>query len=401
MFVSLLLLPALLGCAADGADTGLIVVQADPSEIPLPGLSDEWTARFDAGDARFATAFRESQGLGPTYIRNACASCHAEDARGPGAQTRMVVTEADGITPAADQSALPYGALVRPYAAGGATTGVTVPTDVPNLLVTQRIGPAVFGRGYIDAVDVAEIERVEAEQAAAGVVSGRINRVAWDGATAADPRFYAHAPGDEGLVGRFGLKASFPTLDRFVAGALQGDISITSPLVPDELPNPDGLLDDALPGPDVDTDAVDALADYVRLLDIPHRDSPAEGADLFEAIGCADCHVPTLHTRADYPLPQLADIDAPIYSDLLLHDRGDELADGIVQGDATGREWRTAPLIGLRFLGAYMHDGRATTLEEAIDSHAGTGSESTYTVTAFHALSSADQQTLLDWLATL
>lgn len=397
------MLPAalLLACASSPDDTGLTVVAADPSEIPLGALSDDWTARFNAGDARFASAFRESQGLGPAYIRTACSSCHAEDARGPGAQTRMVVTEADGITPAADQSALPYGDLVRPYVAGGATTGVTVPDDVDGLLVTNRIGPAVFGRGYIDAVEVSEIERVEAEQAAAGVVSGRINRVAWDGAVASDPRFYDYGPGDDALVGRFGMKASVPSLDRFVAGALQGDISITSPLLPDELPNPDGFDDDAHAGVDVSAEAVYELSDYVRLLDIPHRQSPDVGPELFAAAGCAECHVPTLHTRADYPVPQLAGIDAPIYSDLLLHDRGDELADGIEQGDASGREWRTAPLIGLRFLGSYMHDGRASTLLEAIDTHSGAGSESAFSVTAFYALSADEQAQLLTWLQTL
>ncbi len=396
------MLALLLACAAPSDDTGLTVVSADPSEIPLPGISADWTTRFNAGDARFASAFRESQGLGPAYIRTACSSCHNEDARGPGAQTRMVVTEDDGITPSADQSALPYGNLVRPYVAGGANEGVTAPDDVANLLVTNRIGPAVFGRGYIDAIDDAEIERMEADEAEAGIVSGRINRVTWDAAVPSDPRFYVYAPGDVNLIGRFGMKASIPTLDRFVAGALQGDISITTPLLPDELPNPDDLSDDDFPGIDTDTDAVYELSDYVRLLDIPHRDSPDNnGPVLFAAVGCADCHVPTMHTRADYPIPELADIDAPIYSDLLLHDRGAAMADGIEQGDASGREWRTAPLIGLRFLGSYMHDGRATTLAQAIDTHSGDDSESAFSVANFYALSADDQQALLDWLQTL
>ena len=399
----LLLLLTPLGCQAPLDDSGgLTVVVDDPSEIPLPGLSDDWMDRFNDGDTRFASAFRESQGLGPAYIRQSCVSCHAEDARGPGAQVRMVITQEDGVTPAEDQGALAWGDLVRPLVAGGATTGVTLPDDVENLLVTSRIGPAVFGRGYIDAIADSEIERIEAEQADKAYVSGRINRVDWDAATAADIRYHDVTPGDTGLIGRFGMKAHAPTLDRFVAGALLGDISITSPLLPDELPNPDGLLDDDKPGADVTVEDVNALADYVRLLDIPRRDSPDNGGDgLFAAIGCADCHVPTLRTRDDYPIPALAGIDAPIYSDLLLHDRGVALADGVQQGDASGQEWRTAPLIGLRFLSAYMHDGRASTLVEAIDSHAGEDSESNDSVIAFYSLTEAERADLLAWLETL
>lgn len=402
--LTLLLLVLASACNADDSDAadGLVFVAADPTESPLAGLSKDWTDRFNEGDSRFSAAFRESQGLGPAYIRAACSSCHAEDARGPGAQTRAVVVEDDGVTPATDQSELPFGALMRPLCAGGASVGVELPESRDNLLISTRIGPAVFGRGYVDAVSDAEIERVEAEQAEDGRVSGRAARLDWDGATPADTRFYDVTPGDTALIGRFGMKAAAPTLDRFVAGALLGDISITSPLLPDELANPDGLDDDLLPGVDVDADTVDALADYVRLLDIPRRDLPDnDGAAIFEDIGCATCHVPTLHTRADYPIAQLADIDAPIYTDLLLHDRGVDMADGVEQGDASGREWRTAPLIGLRFLGSYMHDGRASTLREAIDTHAGVGSESAFSVDAFYALTDDEQRDLLDWLEAL
>jgi CxxC motif-containing protein (DUF1111 family) len=191
-------------------------------------------------------------------------------------------------------------------------------------------------------------------------------------------------------------------MDGFVAEALLGDMSLTSPLLPDELPNPDGLTDDRHHGTDVSADDLDLIADYVRLLAIPARSAPDdEGAAIFAAIGCADCHVPTLHTRVDYPIEPLADIDAPLYSDLLLHDRGVELADGLVEGEATSREWRTAPLIGLRFFDNFMHDGRAATLEEAILVHSGEGSESADTVTAWLALDDADQRTLLGWLRGL
>jgi CxxC motif-containing protein (DUF1111 family) len=302
----------------------------------------------------------------------------------------------DGEEPAEDQSALPWGHTERPEVGGGATTPISVPDDVEGLLVSERQPPAVFGRGYLEAVADEEIERVEAEQAAGGVVSGRINRLDWS-AVEADSPFHDHVPGDTNLIGRFGLKARIVTLDEFAADALQGDMSITSPLRPDELPNPDGLTDDYRDGVDTTTDRVNRTADYTRLLAIPARGDDA-GADVFDALGCATCHVPTLHTRTDYPVAPLADIDAPIYTDLLLHDMGPEMSDGLADGDAEPSEWRTSPLIGLRFLGPLLHDGRAESPEEAIAAH---GGEAASARDAYAAASDTDRAALCSFLAGL
>ena len=139
-----------------------------------------------------------------------------------------------------------------------------------------------------------------------------------------------------------------------MADALQNDMGITSPLRPDEFPNPDGLTDDAKPGIDVTADSVNLRADYVRTIAIPWRATPdaARARRCSMRRGAARCHVPTLHTRADYPIAELADIDAPIYTDLLLHDMGDDLSDSLADGEgvATPRTWRTAPLIGAAVL---------------------------------------------------
>src|SRR5262249_52943988 len=157
------------------------------------------------------------------------------------------------------------------------------------------------------------------------------------------------------------------TLDEFTADALQGDMGITSPLRPIEFANPDGLTDDLKPGVDVTAESVNARATYMRLIAIPRRTGLADAAkELFDEVKCSACHVPSLKTRADYPLPLLAGIDAPIFTDLLLHDMGDELADGMVDGEAASRDWRTSPLIGLRFNKTFLHDGRAHSIEEAI-----------------------------------
>jgi CxxC motif-containing protein (DUF1111 family) len=213
-----------------------------------------------------------------------------------------------------------------------------------------------------------------------------------------DTRFHRHRKGDR-VIGRFGLKARVATLDDFAADAFQGDMGITSPLRPEEFANPDGLTDDAKPGIDVGYDSVNLRALYVRLLAIPRRAEDSAGAALFGAALCSVCHAPSLHTRADYPVPELADMDAPIFSDLLLHRMGDELADGLpadpgVDGSADSFTWRTAPLIGLRFDRTYLHDGRAKNVTEAILMHRGTGSEANASLDAFDALG-ADEQTSL------
>ncbi len=385
----------LLACAAPDdtrlapEDPAPVVQPAEgPANAPIAGLSAEWQDRYEDGYRAFELIYGPSRGLGPTYINTTCVSCHAGAQRGPDVVTKMVVM--DGDEPAADQSALPWGNTVRENVAAGGETPILPPEGVEGLFLSVRIGPAVYGRGYIEAVADSEIERVEAEQAAAGVVSGRINRITFS-ATDADSEFHDHVAGETGLIGRFGLKARVATLDEFAADALVGDMSITSPMRPTEHPNPDGVTDDNHDGVDVTLDTVNVLADFTRLVDIPPRPEgiltgegdAAIGAARFAAVGCDLCHVPTLRTRADYPIPQLADIDAPLYSDLLLHDLGVLMLDGIEDGDATGTEWRTAPLLGLSHHATFLHDGRAETVGEAIAAH---GGEAAFSVTAFDAL---------------
>jgi CxxC motif-containing protein (DUF1111 family) len=115
--------------------------------------------------------------------------------------------------------------------------------------------------------------------------------------------------------------------------------------------------------------------------------------------------VPSLRTRAEFPVPELAGVDAPVYTDLLLHRMGAGLSDsmpaGVLDGTAGPEDWRTAPLIGLRFAKTFLHDGRAKTLEQAIALHRGVGSEANDSVDRFDALSASDRQALLDFVASL
>jgi CxxC motif-containing protein (DUF1111 family) len=375
---------------------------ADQFDIAVAGLSQDEDDAFAAGDFLFGLPLHPYDGLGPLYTRSSCGECHKEGTRGPGLVQKMVSVEADGFTPAADQSLFPFGHTVHPLLTGAAKTPIVPPVGQPDVKVTIRVGPPILGRGYMEAVDDAEIERVAAEQAArADAIHGRINRVTYTSQPNPDTRFHAHQPGDQ-VIGRFGLKARIAAVDDFTADALQGDMGITSPLRPTEIPNPDGLTDDLKPGTDITIESVNSRATYVRTTAIPKRAAvDPRGAQLFADAKCAVCHAPALKTRADYPVAPLAGIDAPVYTDLLLHDLGDALADGIVEGLATGRDWRTAPLVGLRFNKTFMHDGRASDVDEAISAHASAGSEANESVSLYHAMSGADQQTLLQFVESL
>jgi CxxC motif-containing protein (DUF1111 family) len=401
---AVLALATLVGCASPddpvvpGGENG-----SDRTGAPLGGLSARLKEQFDRGDGLFERTQREADGLGPLYVRAACADCHRDDARGPGLVEKLSVIEADGVTASADQSKLPFGHSVRPYVTAGATTPVLAPPDDPRVKTSRRLGPPVIGRGYMEAVLDSEIERQEEEQAARDDgIHGRVNRVTYASEqNPASPLLFAK--GDAGLIGRFGLKARIATLDDFTADAFQGDMGITSPLRPVELPNPDGLVDDAKPGLDTTLDDVNDIAGYMRLLAIPRRDVGADptGAALFAATKCAVCHAPSLRTRADYPIADLADRDAPVFTDFLLHDLGTELADGLDEGEASSREWRTAPLIGLRFNRVLLHDGRARSIEDAVLAHDGEGSEAQASIALFRGLSSVEKATLLAYVGAL
>lgn len=367
-------------------------------DVPITGLSREDTAKFNDGDALFGLLFRAPDGLGPLFIRASCAACHIEGTRGPGLVQKVAIVEADGITPAADQSALPYGHTLRGGLAGGGMTPIRAPDDA-NAKVTQRVGPPVLGRGYIEAVDEAELMRLEAEQAArSDGIHGKVGRGVFESVPNPDTTYGSFAQG-QAVIGKLGLKSRIATIDDFTADAFQGDMGLTTPMRPVELANPDKRSDDDRTGVDLTLEHINRVSFYLRRIAIPVRVGLTErGAQLFEATACAACHVPTLRTRADYPIPQLAGIDAPIYSDLLLHDMGPALADGQTDGGASSSSWRTAPLIGLRFVHNYLHDARAHSVAEAILAHDG---EARGAAQAFQALSQEDQRTLTEYVEAL
>ena len=402
---------AIAGCSGGDGMTDKAPVAAPASTAPdvfdvaIPQITSALKAAFNDGDVAFSRPVTDADGLGPLYTRVSCDACHSTGVRGPGLVQKMSVVQADGVTPSLDQSLLPYGHTVHPLLTGDAHTPIVPPKD-KSVFVTTRVGPPILGRGYMEAIDDSELERVESEQAArTDDIHGRVNHVVYASEMSADPSYHTHVKGDA-VLGRFGLKSRVATLDDFTADAFQGDMGITSPLRPVEFKNPDGLLDDAKPGVDLELESVKTRATYVRLLAIPERRKDDAGSALFAETLCSVCHAPTMHTRADYPVAELADMDAPVYTDLLLHHMGPGLADGLpadpaVDGEASSFDWRTAPLIGLRFNRTFLHDGRATTVEDAITSHGGQGSEANESIQRFNALSDDDHKTLVEFVQGL
>jgi CxxC motif-containing protein (DUF1111 family) len=218
-------------------------------------------------------------------------------------------------------------------------------------------------------------------------------------------------PGAAPYVGRFTRKARASTVFEQVVDAYLNDMGITSDFLLEENRNraagaPTTSFD-RVPDPEVSADVVQRVAFYLRMLAPPEpgplTPARARGEALFAEVGCAACHTPELRTGPN-AVAALANQPVRLYSDLLLHDMGDALADDVPDLDATGREWRTSPLWGLRvardFLdgGLYLlHDGRARSIEEAIGLH---GGEAAAARDAFAALPGADRAALVDFVGS-
>lgn len=356
-------------------------ITVDRASLPLSALTDAELMRFKQGDALFEAIIREGDGLGPLYIRDACNACHVDDGRGPGLVTKMAPVGDNGANV---DELLPFGTTERPYATAGAKTPLLAPRG-DRLKVTPRLPPAVFGRGFLEAIADEDIERLARRAAERrGSARGRPNRL------------------KDGSIGRFGVKARLATLEHFVVDALSSDMGLSSPARPEEPPGPEGLRDDHKPGVDFSAEQVSLLRDYLRGLAIPERrEVSPRGSALFEQVGCADCHEPELRTRADYPVRALADVPAVVYTDLLLHDMGEARADGQHEEGAKPRDFRTAPLIGLRFLPSFLHDGSAKTVRDAIAAHGAEDSEGRDAARSFLSLTPAEQAALVSFVEAL
>lgn len=266
-----------------------------------------------------------------------------------------------------------------------------------------RHAPALHGLGLLELVAQADLERLaDPEDADGDGISGRLNRV-WD------PSREAH------VAGRFGLKANQPTLRVQVAAALHGDIGITSTVF-GALPctsvetacaaSPHGAPEGE---PEISGALLDLITDFNRSIGVPRRRAPddplvRQGRELFRETGCAACHAPRFVTGDDPRWPHLSGQTIWPYTDLLLHDMGEALADGRPDGEATGSEWRTPPLWGVGLARAVhrdvglLHDGRARSVEEAILWH---GGEAQRSRDRFADFSREERRALLSFVRSL
>jgi len=416
----------------------------DAYRQPLSGLSRAQMADYADGALAFGRRWQTALGsfgpwgLGPLANAESCAECHEGKGRTPpqadGKRLRAMVVRLSGPGSGPHGEAIPHAAygdqlndlgVLGVPAEGHAVMeyrdrqvvladGTVVPLREPSLRfedlqygplgdearVSVRAAPPLIGAGLLEAVpEEALLERV-AKQASLGL-GGRINRV-WD------------RDRGEFAVGRFGRKATQPTLPQQVAAAFHDDIGVTSKWYPvDACTNAQPQCLEAarfrVMDPELSPGILSDIVFYLRASAVPvrrntHTPAVTRGEHLFAAVGCADCHLPTLPGGQGASLAELRGAEFHPYTDLLLHDLGEYLADGRPDGLAGERDWRTAPLWGLGLAAQVnpgvrlLHDGRARSTMEAILWHGGEGARSR---AAFGALSEVDRGALLAFLDSL
>lgn len=312
------------------------------------GLDAERAEGFRRGARAFTRIESPASGLGPGFNGRGCAECHSHPTVG-GASARLVTLYGrlndDGFDPMRELGgpSLQAEGIRTPECS-------TQPEGVPvGAIARHRQTMALYGIGQIEQIpESAILALADADDADGDGVSGRVNRI-------------------NGEVGRFGWKADVPTLESMVAKAMLQEMGITTPLRPIEEKRVRENPCDPVQDPEDDGTQLDALVQFLRTLPpLPVRargEVEERGGALFRDAGCASCHVPEL------PAGEQASL--ALYSDLLLHDMGDFLGDGITAGEAEANEFRTAPLWGVRESKPYLHDGRAESLEAAIALHGG------------------------------
>ena len=361
---------------------------------PLPGLSRAERARFDSGRVAFENVFTPATGLGPLFNADGCAECHEQPVSGgAGDEIERHAAAFHAVPPAGTRQCDELVALGGPVFQKRVTPALRTAVGIDSepvppeaTAIAGRSSPDIFGFGLLDAVPDSEIlARADPDDRDRDGISGRPNR------------FF------DGRVGRFGRKAVVPTLREFNDGATAIEQGVTNPVAPDEgtfggKPFPPGT--DPTPDPEISRETIDLVDFFVRLLAPPSplklNHQARQGRDAFDSIGCAACHVSALHT-GDSPIPALRRRTVAAYSDLLLHDMGPELAD-MCFANATPSEFRTEPLMGVRLMTRFLHDGRATTLEQAIELHNG---EAARARDRFRTLTAEQRAAVVAFLKTL
>lgn len=371
--------------------TASLLVSGVQFGAPLPGLTTAQRVAFDAGAAEFVVNETPASGLGPVMNNRSCISCHGQPAIGGGSGIRVTRfgRTTNGVFDALDALG---GSLLQQNSIDPAIVEV-VPGEANT--VARRQSTPLYGMGLVEAIPDEAILAGAERQRALG-----LNGV---------PHLVVDVADGRVRVGRFGWKAQQATVVAFSADAYLNEMGITNRLFPTEnAPNGNTALlaqFDRVRDPE-DVPNATGLADFERVADfmrflappptLPLTASAVQGRTLFSQVGCAGCHTPKMMT-GPHAVQALSYKEVELYSDLLLHDMG-ALGDGIVQGDAGARDFKTQPLWGLRSSGPYLHDGRALTIDQATQAHDG---EAATSRDAYRALNATQRQQLLDFLGSI
>lgn len=387
----------LLGCLAFACEN---IIPEPPAEDeildgPMQGLNSSEQARFLAGDFAFnEEVFSSGTGLGPTFVATSCGSCHAGDGKGHPFTTLTRFGQTAPNTP-------PNLHIGGPQLQNRAIPGYTpeiLPEGTPFMKLTP---PTVTGLGLLSALTDEQImTNADPYDLDGDGISGVPNYVN-------PPAYFVpqwfHQVANGRYIGRFGKKAATIDLLQQTVSAYNQDMGITSTFEPVDPFS--GLEVD----PEVSDQTIRDVVFYLRTLKAPIQRSQndqqiIEGKTLFSQIQCGDCHTPEWITPTS-DIVALSNKTFFPYTDLLLHDMGPGLDDGVTEGSAETFEWRTPPLWGLGLSpnsqgGSYflMHDGRASSIEEAILLH---GGEANAIRTKFESLSAEDRTAMIRFLESL
>ncbi|MGA7796432.1 MAG: di-heme oxidoredictase family protein [Candidatus Acidiferrales bacterium] len=415
---------------------------------PIAGLDADAgaTAYFNDGLIRFqeieTVQNSANTGLGPTFNSNQCSSCHSQPAIGgssPAVNPQVAVANLDGASNtipsfitlngpvrearfkfATDLNGrltnTPDGGVHGLFTITGRSDATGCQLAQPNFERMQdernisfRIPTPVFGAGLIESISEDTILANQAAEGAGGQflgVSGTPNR-----------------SGNDGSITRFGWKAQNKSLLIFAGEAYNVEMGVTNELFPNERgyppnPLPAGCLINPTPEDTTNFDVTSTVAvpsdivgfaNFMRFLDQPAPSctgtscSPSiqNGRNLFINVAkCSVCHTPSLTTGKSY-VAALSNIQANLFSDLLLHHMGSGLADGVSQGGAGPDQFRSAPLWGLGQRLFFLHDGRTSDLMQAIEDHASPGSEANIVIRNFNGLTESQKQDMLNFLRSL
>ena len=432
----------------------------DAFSQPSANISFEARAQFAIGNGLFRrpwvsspSSTRSADGLGPLYNARSCQRCHLKDGRGhppvdaDDSAVSMLIRlsvpsrskEERALLASGHAAVIPeptYGTQLQDVAVPGLAAegkiritrterevafedGTKVVVEEPRyaivdsrygsldpqVMMSPRVAPPMIGLGLLEAIAAPDIlAGADPDDADGDGISGRARWV-W-------------SPEHGRMVlGRFGWKAGTASIVDQSAAAMSGDIGVSSPLAPAPWGECTERQQACRTGPhgadagefEAPASVMDAIVFYSRNLAVPARreennQTVLGGKALFYRIGCTGCHTPKHATRRDWPIEELAGQLIWPYTDLLVHDMGDGLADGRPEGGASGREWRTAPLWGIGLTEVvnghtrFLHDGRARNLEEAILWH---GGEAEAARAEFQSLAKSERDALLVFLNSL